>query len=641
MRFIPILVLILASVSFSDSATQTDWSGGGGVPGPVTDWSDNYDTAAQINDTGGSLRLASAILANPVEHTVDDDFYGGASVYAADVDGDGDTDVLGAALGDEIAWWENLDGTGTVWTKHTVDDSFNGATSVYAADVDGDGDTDVLGAAYIADDITWWENTDGTGNVWTEHTVDGDFDKALSVYASDVDGDGDVDVLGAAMDADDITWWENTDGTGTVWTEHTVDGDFEGASSVYATDVDGDGYTDVLGAAFYADDITWWRNMNGTGTEWVWHTVDGDFDAAISIYATDVDGDGDVDVLGTAFYDADITWWENTDGTGNVWTEHTLDDSFNYARSVYAADLDGDGDIDVLGAAENANDIIWWENTDGIGTEWTEHIVDSDFDGANSVYAADVDGDGNTDILGTGNGVHEVTWWDVMGFPPAGALESSILDADMVGGWELFVSSEQEPTGTSVGFQFRSSDDYSSMGAWSDTVFTASIDLSGILADLTDFVQYRVILQTTDLSNTPVLNDVTISYTTNTGIGDNNTSWDLAPASNPSFGSFAVQVSVPQAAMVDLLLYDVTGRLIAQQSQELPGGEHSVTFNNLHEGVYFCTMYAGDFTATERIIVLKQPFVTIDITAPGACKQVWCPPQLFWCYRALRVQCNS
>jgi hypothetical protein len=74
---------------------------------------------------------------------------------------------------------------------------------------------------------------------------------------------------------------------------------------------------------------------------------------------------------------------------------------------------------------------------------------------------------------------------------------------------------------------------------------------------------------------------------------------------NPSIGNFAVQASIQQSEMVDLLLYDVTGRVITQQSQQLPGGEHSVSFNNLQEGVYFCTMRAGDFTAAERIVVLK------------------------------------
>jgi hypothetical protein len=265
--------------------------------------------------------------------------------------------------------------------------------------------------------------------------------------------------------------------------------------------------------------------------------------------------------------------------------------------------------VTVLGAAAGDDDITWWENTDGTGTWWTEHTVDGTFDSAHAVYAADIDGDGDSDVLGAGFYASEISWWDVKCFATAGTLESSILDAGTVCTWELFASNEQEPTGTSIGFQFRSSDYWESMGAWSDTVFTAITDLSSILADLTDFVQYRVILQTTDPAITPVLNDVAISYTIDMSIGDTNleeiTSWVLAPAANPSFGSFTVHVSAPQSAMVNLLLHDVTGRLITQHLEELPGGEHSVSFNNLHEGVYFCTMCAGDFTATERIVVLK------------------------------------
>ena len=78
-----------------------------------------------------------------------------------------------------------------------------------------------------------------------------------------MDGDGDLDVLGAALNADDIAWWENTLGDGTTWMEHTVDVAFDGARSVYAADVDGDGNLDVLGAAENADDIAWWENRGG------------------------------------------------------------------------------------------------------------------------------------------------------------------------------------------------------------------------------------------------------------------------------------------------------------------------------------------------------------------------------------------
>ncbi|MCK4594301.1 hypothetical protein KAU45_07350, partial [bacterium] len=117
--------LLLAAAAFAyETADQTDWSGGDGVEGPVTDWEDTFDTATDINWSGlpGELALSSEALDTPIEHTVDGIFYGAVSVYAADVDGDNDLDVLGAARdANDITWWENLDGSGTSWTEHTVD----------------------------------------------------------------------------------------------------------------------------------------------------------------------------------------------------------------------------------------------------------------------------------------------------------------------------------------------------------------------------------------------------------------------------------------------------------------------------------------------------------------------------------------
>ncbi len=382
----------------------------------ATDAICEYDTTDSWCTTclyGCSNGACDGCIPTWTEHAVDGAFDGASSVYAADVDGDSDMDVLGAAgFDDTIAWWENTAGDGTAWTEHTVDGTFVGAISVYAADIDGDGDMDVLGAANTDDAITWWENATGDGTTWTEHTVDVAFAGAHSVYATDVDGDGDMDVLGAAASDHAITWWENTASDGTAWTEHTIDGTFDGARSVYAADVDGDGDMDVLGAALDADAITWWENTAGNGTAWTEHTLNGAFDQAFSVYAADVDVDGDMDVLGAAFADNTIAWWENTAGNGTAWAEHIVDGAFDQARSVYAADVDGDGDMDVLGAAMNTDDITWWENTVGDGSSWTEHTVDGEFDGAYSVYAADVDGDGDMDVLGAAFDDDAITWWE-------------------------------------------------------------------------------------------------------------------------------------------------------------------------------------------------------------------------------------
>ncbi|UCE26759.1 MAG: VCBS repeat-containing protein, partial [Candidatus Coatesbacteria bacterium] len=298
------IVLTSGAYATTHEATQTDWSGGPDVPGPVTDWDDTFDTSTDVSwlDFPGELHLSSSPKTS-VEHTVDGSFDGAISVHAADIDGDGDMDVLGAGrYAHDITWWSNDDGFGTSWTEHRIVDYFDGAHSVYAADVDDDGDKDVLGAAPYDNEIALWSNGDGIGTFWTYCQIDGDFDQAVSVYAADIDDDGDIDVLGAAYVADDIAWWSNDDGTGTSWTKHAVDEDFDEAISVCAADVDGDGDMDVLGAAHDDDDITWWSNDDGSGTSWTEHTVDGEFDGAFSVYAADVDGDGDADVLGAARY---------------------------------------------------------------------------------------------------------------------------------------------------------------------------------------------------------------------------------------------------------------------------------------------------------------------------------------------------
>jgi len=594
-----VILYLFVSISSAEYATQTDWSGGAGVPGPVPEWGDTYDTSCSIDNPTGLLALTQHALSNPVKTFVDTHFPYPRSVYAEDVDGDGDIDVLSAAEGPgDITWWENSDGTGTSWTEHLVDGDFSGAYSVYATDVDGDDDIDVLGAAIDADEITWWENTDGTGTTWTEHLVDWNCNGAASVYATDVDGDGDTDVIGAAAFDDDIIWWRNLDGVGTVWMKYIVDGNFDDCRSVYATDVDGDGDTDLLGAATYDNDITWWENTDGVGSTWTEHLVDGDVSWASSVYATDVDGDGDTDVLGTASNDHDVIWWENTDGAGTDWTKHLVDGDFGLPNSVYATDVDGDGDIDVLAAASAVYvNMSWWENTDSIGTSWTEHPIDKDFPQATSVYASDIDGDGDTDVLGTSLYDHDVAWWSVIGYAEEGILESSILDAGNVDVWELFESSYQLPPSTSIGFQFRSSIDPYNMGVWSDTVFSDYILLQGILADSTRYLQYRTVHLSTNALNSPVLEEVTVSYSTGTGINEGYSGIDevpdFSPVSNPCHNLLSLLGCMNEPALVEYQVFDITGRLVAEVQEEFQEGVHTVNFDRVTSQHQIGLYYSG------------------------------------------------
>ncbi|MGD9724414.1 MAG: FG-GAP-like repeat-containing protein [Pirellulales bacterium] len=336
---------------------------------------------------------------NFTAHTIITAADGGQSVFAADMDGDGDTDVLSASYNDDkIAWYEN-DGSQN-FTAHTISTAANGAVSVFAADVDGDGDMDVLSASLLDDKIAWYEN-DGSQN-FTAHTITTAADRAWSVFAADVDGDGDMDVLSASYFDDKIAWYEN-DGSQN-FTAHTISTAANSAVSVFAADVDSDGDMDVLSAS--DDKIAWYENDGSQN--FTPQTITTAANGGWSVFAADVDGDGDMDVLSASYFDSKIAWYEN-DGS-QYFTPRTITNSAAGVRGVFAADMDGDGDTDVLSASIYDNKIAWYEN-DGSQT-FIAHTISTTANSAHSVFAADVDGDGDTDVLSASVFDDKIAWYE-------------------------------------------------------------------------------------------------------------------------------------------------------------------------------------------------------------------------------------
>jgi len=77
------------------------------------------------------------------------------SIFATDLDGDGDEDVMYTSLElDEIGWFPN-DGSGQFGDKQVISKSLINPKEIYACDLDGDGDQDVLSASYDDDKIAW------------------------------------------------------------------------------------------------------------------------------------------------------------------------------------------------------------------------------------------------------------------------------------------------------------------------------------------------------------------------------------------------------------------------------------------------------------------------------------------------------
>lgn len=345
------------------------------------------------------------------------------SVYATDVDNDGDVDVLLASSDDDtIAWHENDGKSPPGFEKHEIFTEAEGATSVYAADLDNDGDIDVLSASYIDGLIAWHESDGGSPPTFTYHGIV-KYSLALgsgsiSLYAADLDDDGDVDFLSASFsdsvivtDDGTIAWFENNGGSAPTFTRRVIWSDAMGAESVYAADLDNDGDLDVLSASSEDNTIAWYENDYGLPPTFSRHVISEVIYGANSVFAVDLDDDGDIDVLSTSYLNDTIAWHENDGESPPNFKMRLISTKSEGAASVYATDLDNDGDIDVLSASSGDDAIAWYENDGGSPPRFEMHIISKSADVARSVYAADVDGDGDVDVLSASSGDNAINWY--------------------------------------------------------------------------------------------------------------------------------------------------------------------------------------------------------------------------------------
>ncbi|KAH8061337.1 calcium ion binding protein [Aureococcus anophagefferens] len=458
---------------------------------------------------------------------------GARVVFAIDVDGDGDVDVLSGTQeagsddnDDTVAWYEN-DGSES-FTERVIIDTLHDVQSVFAIDVngdgavdalgverrqhactfaidvDGDGDVDAMSASYRDDTVAWYEN-DGSQS-FTERVITTLANAAISVYAIDVDGDGDVDALSASVNDNTVAWYEN-DGSRS-FTGRVITDSASGANFVFAIDLDGDGDVDVLSASGNDDTIAWYENdgsqsftervisnsadvarsvfaidVDGDGDSFTERVITTLADEAFSVFAIDVDGDGNVDALSASANDDMVAWYEN-DGSQSF-TEHIITDSANGAYSVFALDVDGDGDVDVLSASQWDETVAWYEN-DG-SQFFTQRIITNSADGARSVFAIDFDGDGGVDALSASSQDDTIAWRVVVDLPP-GESPLYFLPGDVNGDKDVDVGYSKLDADGSYVFALRSTCDAVSGCADPEVEFASTSQNLGYASDLGNIV---------------------------------------------------------------------------------------------------------------------------------------------------------
>jgi len=289
----------------------------------------------------------------------------------ADMDKDGDPDLTyGEKESWKMFWYENRPGE---WGKSQAIDAWNnpGAARLsgqFAFDLDQDGDQDLVHLQFSSPSLLLWYENFLDGQFFAKHTISDSIELLANMFENinDLDDDGDLDIAAGDNSKGEILWFENS-GDKDHWIQHKIASvPSFGIGWISTLDIDGDDDPDIIAAV---EDTIVVYNNNLPTSSWSRRTLAPLPGGSYVIKSADMDNDGDKDLVTHGFKDSLLVWYENPS-----WKQQLIAEGVPEALLGAVGDLDKDTDVDVIFAQKDG--IGWMENRNN-GAEWRMGLIDT------------------------------------------------------------------------------------------------------------------------------------------------------------------------------------------------------------------------------------------------------------------------
>ncbi len=319
--------------------------------------------------------------------------YGAAAFSTvADLNGDGSDDLIVIDSASSEVVYFNGDSSGVFSTNATAFGGFVEPVEVATGDLDTDGDIDLIVADYnTAQSSLVILANDGSG-AFTSTVLEPASDGVVQVDSADLDDDGDIDIVANYWFSGELVWYENL-GAG-AFGRAVIDTQ-SGGTAVDAVDVNGDGFIDLVAAYSNSNSVIYYENDGAAGFVSQQYTASNAYDVAVA----DLNGDGAKDIAYVGL--TGVMGWLQSDGSGNPVFSNIVLPVAPRTVQITSADIDGDGDRDLLTVRDTADQFGLYEN-DGAGSFSPQVFATGTLPA--HITAVDLDADGDLEIITSDKG---------------------------------------------------------------------------------------------------------------------------------------------------------------------------------------------------------------------------------------------